>query len=157
MNNEALPYGGSSGWSGSEASRERAESNDKDGTTARRQREVMDAISEAGIEGITWCELSDKTGGHHGTVSGCLSVLHKTGRIERLKEKRNRSHIYVLPAHIDGREVSKYMPNKNQQEIERLRTLGDMLARTVQWALQEREIPEDVSDLLFSWEEARRG
>ena len=35
------PYAGTSGWSGSETSRDRAVSQDKDGTTKNRQSETM--------------------------------------------------------------------------------------------------------------------
>lgn len=49
------------------------------------------------------------------------------------------------------------LPLEAADEIEQLRTLGDMLATTVQSLLQGHEMPEDVGDLLFFWEELRGG
>jgi DNA-binding MarR family transcriptional regulator len=71
----------------------------------------MDLLEEARIEGLTWRELSDRTGWHHGTASGALSVLHKEGLIARLEERRDRCQIYVLPEFVLGREVTNYQPN----------------------------------------------
>lgn len=100
-----LPYAGTSGWSGSESSKARARKNDKDGTTSRNQTETYWLVNSMGDEGITWKELSQITGWHHGTASGVLSVLHKAERIVRLKETRNRCAVYVVEDEIAGREV----------------------------------------------------
>ena len=111
MNQELplTPYAGTSGWSGSESSRERAIQQDKDGTTANRQTLTLRIIwEEAKYEGITWKELSDRTGWHHGSASGVLSVLHKEGLIVRLKDRRGKCAIYISPAHVNGRERSAY-------------------------------------------------
>jgi DNA-binding MarR family transcriptional regulator len=104
-----LPYAGTSGWSGSDTSRERARQQDSDGTTANRQTLTLRIIwDEAQYDGITWAELSEKTGWHHGSASGVLSVLHKEGLIERLKgSKRNKCAIYVSPVHVNGREITE--------------------------------------------------
>ena len=100
------PYAGTSGWKGSEASRDRALKEDSDGTTSKRQKETLVSLGEAGIRGLTWKDLSEITGWHHGQSSGCLSVLHLEGLVARLKERRNRCSIYVLPAFVNGRETS---------------------------------------------------
>lgn len=113
-----LPYAGTSGWSGSATSRERAERDDQDGTTAGRQartiedlstRWAVDGVIDAGREqGLTWKELAWLHGWHHGQASGVLSVLHKTGRIARLTERRNRCAVYVLPEYVHGRETAPH-------------------------------------------------
>ena len=96
MNDQpVLPYAGTSGWSGSETSKQRAVQNDKDGTTKKRQVETLNLILQTGYFGMTWKELSDLTDWHHGTASGVLSVLDKHGFIVRLKETRNRCSVYV--------------------------------------------------------------
>ena len=97
------PYNGSSGWSGSRTSKARADSRDADGTTGANQTTTLALLNNAGPHGLTWHELADTTGWHHGTASGVLSVLHKTGRIDRLTETRKRSKVYVSPAHVNGR------------------------------------------------------
>jgi DNA-binding MarR family transcriptional regulator len=99
------PYAGTSGWSGSETSKERAKQADKDGTTYKRQKITLDYIKYYENYGVTWKELSDLTGWHHGSASGVLSVLHKEGYIVRLKDRRNKCAIYVHPVYLQEREV----------------------------------------------------
>ena len=105
------PYAGTSGWSGSETSRQRAQSQDSDGTTKGRQTLTLNLIDRSGTMGMTWKELSAETGWHHGSASGVLSVLHKTGRIARLKSSRDRCAIYVSLHNTNGRQVDYYKSN----------------------------------------------
>jgi len=102
-----LPYAGTSGWSGSETSKERAISQDGDGTTFRRQKMVLNYLDGQHDYGITWAELANHFRWHHGTASGILSVLHKAGLVARLTEKRDRCAVYVLPPFVEGREIVK--------------------------------------------------
>ena len=107
MNDEPiLPYAGTSGWSGSETSRERAVGNDRSGKTGRNQRRAWWHVQGQGSFGITWKELSDATGWHHGTASGVLSVLDTGNQIVRLKEKRGRCAVYVTPDNVFGRAIA---------------------------------------------------
>lgn len=103
-----LPYANTSGWSGSATSRERARRSDSDGTTSLRQAQTLSALQEAGYDGLTWLELANRQGWHHGTASGSLSVLHKAGRIARLAVSRERCRIYVLPEYADGRATEAH-------------------------------------------------
>jgi DNA-binding MarR family transcriptional regulator len=100
------PYAGTSGWSGSRASYDRVVDEDTDGTTSKRQKETLGHLYNADHMGLTWKELADITGWHHGQASGVLSVLHKENLIIRLHERRNRSSIYVLDQFVKGRELS---------------------------------------------------
>jgi hypothetical protein len=101
----SLPYNGTSGWSGTDTSEERAIASDRSGETKSRQRQTIGHLYLSEQQGMTWKELADTTGWHHGQASGALSVLHKAGKIARLKEKRNACRVYVLPEFICGREV----------------------------------------------------
>ena len=105
MSTPILPYAGTSGWSGSETSRERAKNQDADGTTGFRQNQTLVHVRIQEERGLTWKELSEITNWHHGSSSGALSVLHKAGVIIRLTARRNRCAIYVSPQFINGREV----------------------------------------------------
>jgi hypothetical protein len=107
MNQPALPYAGTSGWSGSDTSRERAERSDSDGTTAGVQGAVLSILARQGTRGATWHEIADELGVHHGTASGALSVLHKVGSVSRLRLRRSRSAIYVLPEFVMGRATAE--------------------------------------------------
>lgn len=106
-----LPYGGTSGWSGSETSRERATNADKSGVTGINQKRTLLMLRLAQDKGMTWNELADVFGWHHGTASGALSVLHKAGEIARLKERRNKCAIYVALEYVNGRETQAHKPN----------------------------------------------
>jgi hypothetical protein len=99
-----LPYNGTSGWSGSNTSQERALNNDSSGQTKSNQTRTLLYLDTAGADGLTWKELSDLTDWHHGTASGVLSVLHKERIIYRLIDTRNRCKVYVHPDHLNGRD-----------------------------------------------------
>ena len=105
LNQPELPYNQTSGHSGTDTSKERALHADRSGKTALRQAQALNLLSQRKMSGLTWKELSDITGLHHGTASGVLSVLHKTGRIARLKESRDGCKVYVDVACIEGRVI----------------------------------------------------
>ncbi len=125
MSEVYLPYAGTSGWSGSDTSEERATLRDKGGTTGRNQTYALLIINSFANYGVTWKELSDRTGWHHGTASGILSVLNTAKQIVRLKEQRNRCAVYVLADYVNGREIAvrrnKSCPNCGHD----LRTKGE--------------------------------
>lgn len=108
-----LPYGDTSGWSGTDTSRERAEAQDADGTYTDRQWEAISYLARHGTYGATWQELAQGLGIHHGQASGVLSGLHKTGHIARLSQRRNRCKIYVLPEHALG-DTEPYTPHPSK-------------------------------------------
>jgi hypothetical protein len=103
-----LPYAGTSGWRGSEASRDRVFTDDLNGTTLLRQRVALKRVWDQEFRGLTWKELGEIENIHAGQSSGALSGLHKAGLIVRLKEKRNRCSVYVAPDYIRDREVSEF-------------------------------------------------
>jgi len=109
-----LPYpepGGdeaTTGWSGSDTSHERATGERDDGTVARRQQQTLVSLTRVGSDGLTWRELGERQGWHHGQASSVLSVLHKEGRIARLVLRRDRCHVYVLTDHVNEREVQPH-------------------------------------------------
>ena len=107
-----LPYDGTSGWSGSETSRERAITADRSGETKLRQNLTINHVRHQGERGLTWYELSEITNWHHGTSSGALSVLNKAGRLVRLKERRNKSSVYVTPEFVAGRAIAERKKGK---------------------------------------------
>lgn len=108
MSEQILIYGGTSGWSGSETSKARATTSDRKGLTGKTQNAVLDFVSAAGSEGVTWHEVADYLNVHHGTASGALSILHKVGQLCRLEEVRNRSKVYVAPQHRAGRNIEQH-------------------------------------------------
>jgi len=111
----SLPYAGTEGWSGSDTSRERAYADATAGTAGKRQRDVLDLLGRQGSDGLTWSEAAYALDLHHGQASASLSALHKEDRIARLKERRGRSQIYVLPQYVGDREVAPFRPNKDNR------------------------------------------
>jgi hypothetical protein len=100
-----LPYNGTSGWSGTDTSKQRVEESDKSGKTTRVQEFIYMHLLVRKERGSTWKEIADISTLHHGKVSGALSVLHKEGKISRLLESRNRCRVYVLNEYVSGRET----------------------------------------------------
>jgi len=80
---------------GSDTSRDRALSEDANGTTTLRRGDLLERLRMAGLAGKTWRELAADTGLHHGQVSGALSVMHKDGLIACLTTRRDRCHPYI--------------------------------------------------------------
>lgn len=120
----SLVYAGSSGWSGTDTSRERAEDADRTGRTARRQHAILTALGTRGATGATWQEMLDIVAEtdpsvHHGTISGALSNLHRDNRVALLAETRpsQRSKIYVLPEHVAGRPTIAPRSNRPIETI----------------------------------------
>jgi predicted transcriptional regulator len=73
---------------------------------------VYTYLTDAGPSGYTSSEIEGITGLHHGIISGALSNLHRSGSIVRLKERRRRSGIYVLPMYLRDRETVPVRSNK---------------------------------------------
>lgn len=59
----------------------------------------------AGSHGLTWLDYAAATGAHHGSASGMLSRLHKTGIALRLKDKRDGNSVYVAPEFREERDI----------------------------------------------------
>jgi len=101
------PYAGTSGWQGSEASRDRVLEDDRSGKTSLMQRTSFYRVATQLERGLTWKELGEIENWHAGQSSAMLSILHKENYIVRLKEKRNRCSVYVVEEYVNGREISE--------------------------------------------------
>lgn len=111
-----VPYGKQgSGHAGNDTSRERQETEDALGTTAWRQAQAYKMIVEAASAGVTVMEYEAEFGLHHGQASSALSHLHRAGHVARLKMRRSKQEIYVLPAFINGRDESPYRPREGRK------------------------------------------
>jgi len=96
------PYKGTAGWSGTDTSKARAIDNIESGRELNHQVTALAYLKLATSNGLTWKELAEKTGWHHGTTSGVLSVLHQSGAIVRAVKTRNRCKIYVHQDYKDN-------------------------------------------------------
>jgi hypothetical protein len=110
----ATPYAGTSGWSGTDTSQERAKRNDANGTTSTTQHAILDAVESSGFHGMTVADIRERfPDRHHGTLSGALTVLHMQGHLLRLAAKRMSCKIYVAPRYQSGRDIEQ--PTRNRQ------------------------------------------
>jgi hypothetical protein len=110
----ATPYAGTSGWSGSDTSKQRAQRNDANGVTSSTQRAILSAVEASGFYGMTIADIRKQfPDHHHGTLSGALTNLHIDGHVLRLSAKRNACKVYVVGRYRSGRDVEA--PNRNRR------------------------------------------
>lgn len=104
---QSLPYAGTSGATRTDTSIGRVSKRDSDGTTGRDQRFALRLLQRSAEYGVTVVDLREHVDfkGHHGDASSVLTTLHKDDRIVRLVARRDRSHVYVLPAFVNDRET----------------------------------------------------
>lgn len=110
------PYPGmGSGHAVNDTSEERQQRNDGSGNTSHVQSTVLKVLGRLKAEGMTAAELEDALQIGHGMASSAFSHLHRAGRVKRVKMRRGRHEIYVLPEYVNGREESPYRPRPKQQ------------------------------------------
>jgi hypothetical protein len=109
-----MPYNGTAGWSGTDTSQQRALDNIHSGQEENNQQKALRLLKLRGTAGLTWKELSEKTGWHHGTASGVLSVLHLSGAIVRTYTVRNKCKVYV---HQNFKDEVKIEPRKKPEKF----------------------------------------
>jgi hypothetical protein len=116
-NQPYVPYAGTAGWSGTDTSQDRAMFNLRTGREYNNQQKTLHLLKQTGSSGLTWKELSEQTDMHHGTITGVLAVLYKSGAILRTKQVRNRCRVYVDIAftdtveHVPYKEKEKFCPH----------------------------------------------
>jgi len=84
-------YNGTAGYVNRPASIERETKKE----LSERLAQVMCSVREAGEEGLTWHEVAQENGLHHGQASAALSNLHRLGHVFTLREKRGKCHPYI--------------------------------------------------------------
>lgn len=126
--------GHTSGWSGSETSKESAYRRDSDGTTRTTQQALLALLRDRKEYGATYLEgcteLSPwpNEGGGHSTVSSAMSNLFKVGKALRLTdERRSNCAVFVLPGYEAGRAFDT--PPKDSLAVRRLSALDAILKR----------------------------
>lgn len=103
-----MPYAGTSGFArNSDTSREAAEALDSSGATTRWRHKALGLLAEVREEGITGRELSDYFDIDYTRGGPVLSRLHLEGAVCRLKDRRGKGELYVLPQYVNGRDLSE--------------------------------------------------
>lgn len=124
------------------ASRDRATRLAQSGEWTDRKVAILSMVFDACMHGLTWKEIADRTGLHHGQVSAVLSVLHRDGMVFALETTRQRCHPYVHAQWRDefAAEVRRDTPARTKagelrEQIEQRDRLLDEMRR--QWAVVE--------------------
>lgn len=104
-----VPYAGTAGWSGTDTSKERALTNLRTGKELNNQQKALAILKRFAHRGLTWKELGGEADMHHGTASGVLSVLHKSGAIIRTSFVRNNCKVYMDISFADKVEHEPYV------------------------------------------------
>lgn len=111
MSEPSLPYvnldgSPSVGHAGSDTSARRAKR--ETAKAGDHQALVISLLEDKQYYGLTFGDLMEATGWHHGTASGVLSNLHAGDRIHRLSVQREGRKVYVLPEYVGGRRTENY-------------------------------------------------
>lgn len=121
-------YNDTAGFVDRPASRERAFREVEDGSLSARQQAILDCLEDAGRQGMTWKQLGDLLGLHHGKVSGALSNMHKGGVVFMLVAQRDRCHPYVHEKYRDTfQTVERYDQPARTRNNKRNDLLNELL------------------------------
>lgn len=86
---------------------------------------VLDAVQANGTHGLTWRELAEWLGLHHGQASGALSNLHKKGLVFVLRDNhREKCQVYIASnwrkTFQDAECIDEPAKVKNTRQLEAL-------------------------------------
>lgn len=165
------PYGGLTAPGGSEASRDANQEDIESGKISDMMVTALGHLRNAGPFGLTWAELGEKEGWHHGRVTSVLSNLHRKGIVTALRKadpERGRSSIYVLPEFTEGRDTRKYRGTKASKALAAVGPQADRIKELEQevalWRTRAEQRPvqdgtvlnEEVERLKGELAESRR-
>jgi hypothetical protein len=127
-------YAGTSGYVNQPASITRATTEADNGTSTERARLIL-AHLRGDPYGMTWKELGEALGLHHGQISGALSNLHKSGHVFMLRQQRNKCHPYVHSIYRDQytpeQRIDEPVKTKSNQRLTDLEELLDTLTTMI--------------------------
>jgi len=138
----SLPYNGTAGYVRTPASRERAVREVRTGVLSERLQRIESLLLLRGRQGMTWVEVAQNLGLHHGQASGALSTMHRLGVVFALRAKHHRCHPYVHHSMRDTFAAHERIDAPSQTKAgQRLALLEDLhdacqLAQTVGWTKQ---------------------
>lgn len=81
---------------------------DQHATFTDQQSAVLALAYDAGEHGITGHDVQAATGWGDSPKSRAMSNLLRDGKLVRLREKRDKGHVHVLPENVNGRDVEPF-------------------------------------------------
>ena len=136
------------------SSRDAGEHLARSGKTAELKRDIRITLAGRTTSGMTVKEYVRLSGRHHGQVSGAFSTLHERGDLARLKERRDRYEVYVLPEHVDGRDTREHRAvakrRAREELVAQIEATEDVLDGWPQMVLTPwgRAVDEEVQTLI---------
>ena len=124
--NGALAYATGSGSVRVDTSEEGEKTRDTE--TVKVQRVAMRLMAKRKRRGITSIDLLQIPGVKPNLVSTALTNLHIDNEIVRLKARRDKAYIYVLPEFVGDREINPYMPQAVRLKTEEALRLAENMA-----------------------------
>lgn len=110
-------------------------------TDAKRQAEVYALLATHTTKGMTVREVEEWLGIRHGPANFALTMLHRSGRVARLRERRKGQHVHVLKGYAEGREESPYRPRQARPSPKDM-TKDEVLAVMMDAGVDEYLYPE---------------
>ena len=102
---------------------------------------ILEDIRRRGARGTTTEEASYRLNVGLSSYTGRRSELHRRGVIERLTEKRDGQHVYVLPDNVEGRPTRPYTPHRGPAGPEVEQAVHDV----EHWVLMgDNPIPDEI-------------
>ena len=110
-------------------------------TDAKQQAEVYALLATHTTKGLTAREVEEWLGIRHGPANFALTMLHRAGRVARLKERRKGQHVHVLKGYAGDRDESPYRPRLARPHAKDL-TKDEVLAVMMDAGVDEYLYPE---------------
>jgi len=143
------------------ASKERAYREVASGELSVRQHQISVVLQGADLKGMTYKEVGDALGLHHGQSSGALSNMHAAGVVFMLRIQRNRCHPYV---HVDHRAFfnddecwDEPVRTRNSKRTELLTDLLSACetAGTVGWSVGMQQLVDDCVRMINDYDNSK--
>ena len=100
---------------------------------SRQQSVVMAMAMVAGYYGITGADVKEVTGWDSNVKSRSLSNILRDGQLVRLKERRDRAHVHVLPKWVMLRDVLPYESTNTKHRLAALREARNLVAGSLSY------------------------
>lgn len=129
-----------------DASEDRAATERDTGKTLVRQKQALNCLRDARFQGLTAREIGAALGWEHQIYSSILSTLHRGGAVAKLKQRRDRAGVYVLPEWVADRETVAHRSNGRQpMALEPVGNAEALYALLRRWEAAAAELPQERS------------
>lgn len=106
----------------------------------RRRELALTVVQAHGANGVIVAEAMEFLMVGHGEATTTLAALHRDGLVARLRDRRRKQEIYVVPEYVNGRRESPYKP-RAERKHPRFHT-----DKTVTEAMERANIPATMEN-----------